>query len=1008
MCRKWLSVVFCLCLLLVCTVWPSISVKSESNACVVNVVYNTMGGNLIEDGTGIVGMDIDLSATREGYVFDGWFADEACTTPITTYPARESVTLYAGWCPADAQVMNFEVDDNYIPTIYADVDLENSDVQDYYSDSTNMSKTAETYHDIVEDESRGKIISVSVGDRANSSAEISGFRLVDKAKTASGFTLTKGIAYSINFKYKVVALPVSTELRVLEGDIDWSNSSYSNHVDYNGFKITTADVGAGWMIGTINFESSLGGVGVHLALHAADYRQRAGTVVYFDDIVIRSFQMVDFTLSASATLVSGKNHTKDGNYALKIDNSAANGEITKVGRVVYASGVGNKKFKTNTINTATAWLYSEMDTSVILSIFSEPDLTKMDTLTINQMVGSSGTVNLKAGQWTRVQVEFPLPSLGDEEETYVTVAVDAGSNDHGIYMDDVSVGMYKSDSSVMQTYEELESGTHPNAPIFNGKLHGLNGNTVVTNKGYDGSKQSLEISMQGESNDDASRAVLFFDKKDATAVIGDSYIVAFYAMAEEDLEVTFGLGTSGTIDLSDRANQATLHEAEATVKVSLMAGQWQLVSVYVSCLQGSNPKTVYRPYLTLAAWFDGATVDNVKNVYIDNVSFALEHIYACYCDSVCDLCGFTREVAYDAMKPQGNGSGHWYICPMCDMPGSIIEEHSFTDNCDANCDICNYGRFAPHASSSVWNADSVFHWRICTDCGTQFNFDYHDRVLRRYVAPTCTSTGYSGDVFCGECGVLVSTGAVTDMLPHPTTDVITPPTPDEKGYTTHTCTACDAVYTDRYTDYVAPDMPQIVVKASKSLAGKSVTVQVYLKNNPGINYLVLTPIYNPGLLLKQSANGELFDQMVVGSTFSWSVAGLTDVTADGLLCTLTFEVVAGASLGDYLIGFDYGTGWNAADEAVSLSTVDSVVSVCEFLYGDAGGDGAIDGADLLLVKQYMTNYSYTSGTSSVEVNTGADVNGDGITNGKDLLLLKQYMAKYNYTWGFSTVELGPQ
>ena len=598
-----------------------VKLETMTGGHTVNVTYNTMGGDPMEDGTGIVWTDINTVANRKGYVFDGWFTDETCSTPITTYPPQESVTLYAGWRTADAELMHFEVDPNYVPTSYATMELEVDAVKTYASLNNMANYGAASYSimDATDEPARGRIIKAVYGPNANLNTITYGFRLVGKENT-SGFATQKGTCYSVTFKYKVEALPVNTEIRVLEGSINWNGPAFNSRVDNSGVKLTAADVGAGWQTGTINFESSLGSMGVHLALHAADYSQRAGTVVYFDDIAIRSFQMDDFTLSASATHVSGKNHTKGGNYALKIDNSAANGDIAKIGRVVYASGIGNKKLATDTINTASAWLYSEVDTSVMLGIFSEPDLTKMDTLTINQMVGHSDPVNLKAGQWTRVQVEFALPSLNGETETYVTVALEAGNHGHVIYMDDVSVGMYKSDSSVMQTYEELESGTHPNAPIFNGKLHGLNGNTVVTNKGYDGSKQSLEISMQGETEADASRAVLFFDKKDATAAVNGGYIVTFYAMTEEDLEVTFGLGTSGTIDLSDLANQATLHEPEATSKVSLTAGKWQGVSVYVSDLQGRNPEMCTDPYLTLGAWFAGAAADNVKKVYIDNVS----------------------------------------------------------------------------------------------------------------------------------------------------------------------------------------------------------------------------------------------------------------------------------------------------------------------------------------------------------------------------------------------------
>ncbi len=598
-----------------------VKLETMTGGHTTNVTYNTMGGEPMEDGTGIVWSEINVSATRPGFAFEGWFTDESCSTPITTYPPQESVTLYAGWRSANATVMDFEVDPNYTPTVYATMELEDDAVKSYANQNNMASYSAAEYSiiDATDEPARGRIIKAQFGQSSDTSTITYGFRLVGKENIA-GFTTAKGTVYSVTFKYKVAAMPVNTEIRVLEGSINWQGPAFNNRVDFSGVQLTAADVTKGWQTGTITFESVTGAVGVHLALHAADYTKRSGTLVYFDDIVIQSFQMDNFKHTDAAAHLSGKNHTKNGNYALKIDNSAVGTDVAKTGRVVFASGVGNRKFATNAVNSLTAWMYSDVDTTATLSVYTEPDLSKMDALTADQLVAESAAITLKAGAWSRVQLEFALPSLGGETETYLTVALDAADDSHVLYLDDVTVGVYDNNFEAVQTYEDLEPGTHNNAPVFDGELHGLNGHTVVTGKGYNGSSQSLEINMMGETELDASRAVLFFDKMDATAAVNGGYIVTFYAMAEEDLEVTFGLGTSGTIDLSDRANQATLHEAEATNKVSLTAGKWVGVSVVTSDLQGRNPELCTNPYVTLGAWFDGAADDNAKKVYVDNVS----------------------------------------------------------------------------------------------------------------------------------------------------------------------------------------------------------------------------------------------------------------------------------------------------------------------------------------------------------------------------------------------------
>jgi endoglucanase len=91
-----------------------------------------------------------------------------------------------------------------------------------------------------------------------------------------------------------------------------------------------------------------------------------------------------------------------------------------------------------------------------------------------------------------------------------------------------------------------------------------------------------------------------------------------------------------------------------------------------------------------------------------------------------------------------------------------------------------------------------------------------------------------------------------------------------------------------------------------------------------------------------------------------------------------------------------------------LNFVDANVTIpLTFIYGDANEDGVVNGKDVILLRKYMANYNYQSGTSTVEVSAGADANGDGTINGKDVILLRKYMANYNYQTGESTVVLGP-
>lgn len=84
------------------------------------------------------------------------------------------------------------------------------------------------------------------------------------------------------------------------------------------------------------------------------------------------------------------------------------------------------------------------------------------------------------------------------------------------------------------------------------------------------------------------------------------------------------------------------------------------------------------------------------------------------------------------------------------------------------------------------------------------------------------------------------------------------------------------------------------------------------------------------------------------------------------------------------------------------------MEILDFTYGDANGDGVINGKDIEIIKKYLANYDYSTGKSTIELALGADANGDGVVDGKDVIRLKKYMENYNYETNTSTIILGPK
>jgi len=188
--------------------------------------------------------------------------------------------------------------------------------------------------------------------------------------------------------------------------------------------------------------------------------------------------------------------------------------------------------------------------------------------------------------------------------------------------------------------------------------------------------------------------------------------------------------------------------------------------------------------------------------------------------------------------------------------------------------------------------------------------------------------------------------------------------------------------------------------------GKTASVTVSLENNPGVAILSMTLDYDKtALTLKGAENGELLDTLDTGRNLFWSADG--NSTANGVLATLTFDVAEDAEAKDYIISAVINEAYNEDFEPVELAISDGKVTVYDFIYGDANGDWATNGMDVLLLRKYMANYDYETGISTVTVGKGADANGDGTVSAADVLLLRKYMANYNYDTGSSTVVLGP-
>ena len=77
----------------------------------------------------------------------------------------------------------------------------------------------------------------------------------------------------------------------------------------------------------------------------------------------------------------------------------------------------------------------------------------------------------------------------------------------------------------------------------------------------------------------------------------------------------------------------------------------------------------------------------------------------------------------------------------------------------------------------------------------------HANITNEAETPaTCTENGYTAGVYCNDCSTYISGHEFVPSLGHKYESVVTAPTQEEKGYTTHTCSQCGDSYKDSYTD----------------------------------------------------------------------------------------------------------------------------------------------------------------------------------------------------------------
>ena len=88
------------CLLLVFSMLLGVCACNGASGETYTITFNTDGGSFVNPIAKAAGADLAApdAPTKDGYAFEGWYKDKACTKPATPGEVICSdITLYAKW-----------------------------------------------------------------------------------------------------------------------------------------------------------------------------------------------------------------------------------------------------------------------------------------------------------------------------------------------------------------------------------------------------------------------------------------------------------------------------------------------------------------------------------------------------------------------------------------------------------------------------------------------------------------------------------------------------------------------------------------------------------------------------------------------------------------------------------------------------------------------------------------------------------------------------------------------
>lgn len=306
--------------------------------------------------------------------------------------------------------------------------------------------------------------------------------------------------------------------------------------------------------------------------------------------------------------------------------------------------------------------------------------------------------------------------------------------------------------------------------------------------------------------------------------------------------------------------------------------------------------------------------------------------------------------------------------------------------------------------------------RVCTKCGNKTDNEAIEAAghsfPEEWTAETSADCQSAGTEYrlCSECGMKEI--RETEAVAHDYELVEeTETTPDGPGHRTFTCKVCSNTVTEEYV----PEINQgtLEIESSAPQAGGEITVPVTITDNPGIAGFRVRIYYDKSVLVPKSIKkGAVLTAGRITSNIDEPGIDLNelefvsavwensaDMTQDGVLFNVTFEVKSIAPEGKYDISLEYDKGEittvseNVAYYDVMPNVINGSVTISDILKGDINLDRKVNPRDAIVLSQYLAGWRIVLDEKQI---TAADVFTDLRLNAKDSVKLSQMLLGYGF------------